>query len=61
MPFRLAFEYTEGMVSLDVFVEDKLARVGQPNVCQQRYPLLLDLQHHRIMLVRYEPSFVASM
>ena len=24
-------------------------------------PLLLDLQHHRIMLVQHEPSFVASM
>jgi hypothetical protein len=27
----------------------------------QQFPLVLDLQHHRIMLVQHEPSFVASM
>ncbi len=27
----------------------------------RQFPVLLDLQHHRIMLVQHEPSFVASM
>ena len=27
----------------------------------QQFPLLLDLQHHRIMLVQQQPSFMASM
>ena len=26
----------------------------------QQFPLLLDLQHHRIMLVHQQPSFMAT-